>query len=411
MVQNGSKDEQSKEKNMHGLVRKVFVEFVLRAEENDLSFASIIILRQVSPYFKCDLGGERLLRKAMKSKGQAFVIMYTLLRPRTSYISTPMLQSVFRTNPSPLCMLLMTANVDIYHHHPNKEHRITPPKGVPISPLILDSAKNARLVLVTRLREHSDASTVFMQHYLMGNFNTTTIIMEMMRIIVTEYPAGIPLLPCIVTLVRKLQYIAHLRRNPVQLGPLFIATINLCVEFKLDQEDLLVNLLRSLHSPYKVELYVGLMVRYVSDPSEDTTNERHFFDKTSLPDLLLHTISVGWYKMAKFLLQINVSPGVCNRHGFSTLMLLARDGQADLYALARSKLSSDHFFGEKYFRGRGRLHKNVLHYACNPDKKRDRVPIQARLDTIRVILHGGQIKPDELTFTKEELRIFNKYSE
>ena len=396
---------------MNGLVAKVFVEFVLRAEEKDMNFSSIIILRQVSPYFKHELGGERLLRKAMKSNGQAFVIMYTLLRPRTSYISTPMLQSVFGTNPSPLCMLLMTANVDIYHHHPNKEHRIKPSEGVAISSLHPELAKNARIVLATKIREHSDASTVFILHYLLANFNPTTIIGEMMRIIVTEYPSGIPLLPCIITLVRKLQYIAHLRRNPVPLGALFIATINLCVEFKLDQEDLLVNLIRSLQSPCKGHLYLGLMVRYVSDATENTTNERHFFDKTSLPDLLLHTISVGWYKMTKFLLQIDVSAGVCNRHGFSTLMLLARDGQADLYALARSKLPIDHFFGEKYFRGRGRLHKNVLHYACNPDKKRDRVPIQARLDTIRVILHGGQIKPDELTFTKEELRIFNKYSE
>lgn len=125
--------------------------------------------------------------------------------------------------------------------------------------------------------------------------------------------------------------------------------------------------------------------------------------------------------MTRHLLQMGVSPNTCTQGaypgtfhgGFSILMLLARQGKAQLYVLARSKLPANAQYGEKYHRVLGKLSKNALHMALNSNYGGDavhcrNVPLQDRRDTLKVIIEGGQLHPDNMTLTKGEQQMLAK---
>lgn len=385
---------------MKNEVRAVLVEYIFDAAcgEKEMDFASIILLRQVSWYFRDNLTNHRLSQKAMKQGGRALLIMYTLLKPSHSHRTISWIREWCQQQSSPRSRWWDTV---LWETTPRCVQHASYQQQYPPLCMIL-------LILNREIYIFQELGETY-------NFRPLE---HMMNLIISYYPSNFPIMSEIITFFLRLKAQYHVYHT---LHTLFRHGINRCLEreyFHMQQkENLLVNLLRGMcHSSSS-----NIMIQFKTNVTPISIDTQE-----NLDTLLLQAVSVGWYKMTRMLLEMGVSPDMCNTEGFSILMLLARQGNAELYALARGKLPTNSQYGEPYHRRRGRLCKNVLHYAVNPNYRiylRDGVDIPSHVipcrqfarfimegchDTARVIIKEGQLDPGNMTFTKEEERYLKK---
>ena len=405
---------------MQNEVGAALVEFIFNeaCSEEEMDFASVILLRQVSRYLYDTLTTHRLSQKAMKQGGPSLLIMYTLLRPSHSHRTTSLLKELYQQQPSHVGIILLILNLEVHNHHPDKSFQMTPSQGQIIKPLSSDIHIYARQCLSYFLQDHTaatDCTANFCKYmhgglctdctanavykYLNGRLSSKSMMEHMMDLIICRYPNNSPIVSGIITFLLRLKQRSGF--GCCELAALFVRSINRCIAFDIKKEYLLVNILRGMCYPSSSNMMIQF--RTVA-PSHGV----HPQDK--LDELLVHAVSVGWFNMTRLLLQMGVSPDMCNMKGFSILMLLARQGQAELYALARGNLPSYPQYGETYHRERGKWCKNALHMAVNSNYTIHLHPVHLknRQDTVRVIIDGGLLHPGNMAFTKGEQKILAK---
>lgn len=240
----------------------VMVEYIFdNKQEEDVRFSSVILLRQVSKYFRQNLTDKRLYEKAEAQGGPSLLIMYTLLQRSHSDSITCLLKQSYQRRPSPLCMILLIFNA--VHDHPGlnpqiheqqlQHQRLIQYLPLPKTPLPGPATPYPSLyAFLCKYTPSTDAQTSSHRgilQYLDGQLDRCSMMEHTMDFMMFHYPRNFPILQVFVTFLLALKQGregSNKNLSDRYLAQLFIRSINRSIAFDRPAEHFLIELLSAM---------------------------------------------------------------------------------------------------------------------------------------------------------------------